>query len=775
MHWNPSKGIKIFSVRLLELRQNFRLERRHFFLLACSALVYAFLAGLRTVSDSDLGWHLATGRWVAQHHSIPSTDVLSYTAWGQPWIYPVGAGLIFYAAYLLGGYALISWIGAAACVGTVALLLRRGSAVSAGIAILAIPLIAYRTAPRADMFTVVLFAAFLSLLWENYETGHARLWLLPVLMVAWVNLHFGFAAGLGLMVAYVGIELSETVLGKAQRHDAMQRLRHASGWLLCTVLATLVNPWGWGIYRALIRQGRANPGQQFLIGEWTRVPVNWSAFGTGLWLRQGNGAIYALLAIAVFAAAMALLRAQFGTATVLLAATYPAVSYVRMGAVFACVVVVVGGAVLTPTLASIRLRIRPVRIRSLVTAAAVALLAALALLRSFDLVTNRAYFKGTDATTFGAGLGWGFPQRGAEFIERENLPGEIFNTYGEGGFVSWRLGPYRRDYIDGRDTLFGLARIRRHNELLESAPDSAVWEEEASTYNINTVLLPIANLDPTRFASLQNFCTSKAWQPVYLDEVSAVFVRRTPQTAELLQRFPVNCATAPLPAQPPGKSRAEAFRAWANAAGVLAALDRNSEALTAVTNALSIFPDSGFLHVVRANVLFAMGRLSDSEQEYLAGVALDPNEFTWSALASTYRKRGRTPAAIAAIEHAADVSPRPQIQFLNLGYAYLETRPKQPEAALEAFDQAVRSAPRNMRAIDNGTFDALIAQGRSMASEIQGNLDGAIAFQNEASRLLPDSPNPLIRLAGLYRLQGRLEEARRTNERAARIRKNTSH
>ena len=163
-----------------------------------------FLAGLRTVSDFDLGWQLATGRWVVQHHHIPSTDVLSYTAQGEPWIYPVGAGLVFYAAYLLGGYALISWIGALACVGTVALLLRRGSAVSAGIAILAVPLIAWRTAPRADMFTVVLFAAFLSLLWENYQTGRARLWLLPLLMVAWVNLHFGFAAGLALILGLRG-------------------------------------------------------------------------------------------------------------------------------------------------------------------------------------------------------------------------------------------------------------------------------------------------------------------------------------------------------------------------------------------------------------------------------------------------------------------------------------------------------------------------------------------------------------------------------------------
>src|SRR5581483_10277461 len=198
-----------------------QVEKRLFLILATIALIYAFLAGLRTVSEFDLGWQMATGRWVVQHHHVPSTDVFSYTAQGKPWIYPVGAGLVFYAAYLIGSYGLISWMGAAACISTVALLLRRGRAVGAGIAIFAVPLLAWRTSPRAEMFTVVLFAAFLSLLWENYQTGSARLWLLPLLMLAWVNLHLGFVAGLALMVAYVGIELLEMISGDGRRRSAI--------------------------------------------------------------------------------------------------------------------------------------------------------------------------------------------------------------------------------------------------------------------------------------------------------------------------------------------------------------------------------------------------------------------------------------------------------------------------------------------------------------------------------------------------------------------------
>ena len=46
------------------------------------ALVYAFLAGFRTVADFDLGWQLATGRYVLDHKLIPRTDVFSYTAQG---------------------------------------------------------------------------------------------------------------------------------------------------------------------------------------------------------------------------------------------------------------------------------------------------------------------------------------------------------------------------------------------------------------------------------------------------------------------------------------------------------------------------------------------------------------------------------------------------------------------------------------------------------------------------------------------------------------------
>ena len=744
------------------------LARRLFFILSVVALGYALLSGLRTVADYDLGWQMATGRWVAQHHHIPSIDVFSYTAQGEPWIYPVGAGLAFYAAYLFGGYTLISWIGATACCGTVALLIRRGSAVSAGIAILAVPLIALRTTPRADMFTVVLFAAFLSLLWENYQTGRARLWLLPLLMVAWVNLHFGFVSGLGLIAAYVTTEALEMPAGSVRRAAAQQRLRGAAGWLVCTALATLANPWGWGIYRALLRQERANAQQQFWIMEWASVPMRWGVICNSLSLRQTGGAIYFLLAIAVLASVVAVLRVRLGAAVLLLGATYPAVRYVRMGAVFACVVVVVGGYVLSGEVRRVASWINVPRVRFVIGTTAAVLFIEVAGVRCFDLVSNRHYFQATEETNFGPGLSWWFPQHAAEFIAREKLPAEVFTTYDEGSYLVWKLGPERRDYIDGRDTLFGVPRIQRMDKLLQTAPDSDLWQEEASRYNINTVIFQLGRFDGIDLVRLRDWCASRLWQPVYVDEVSAVFVRRQTETEELIRRFPVNCETAPIPAQAPGPKRAEAFNSWANAAAVLAALGRNSEALAAASNGLSVFPDSAFLHWLRGNVLFASGRLGESDQEYLTAVSLEPNEITWGALAETYQKRGRMTAALAAMKHAAELSRWPRQPLLNLGYMYLATG--QPAEALKAFDQAVRSAPDNVKTADNsGQSDIMVAQGRSAAWDALGDIGKATSYQEEATRLAPNVPQLWLRLAQFYARQGRLADANRARQHAAEV------
>ena len=93
-------------------------------------------------------------------------------------------------------------------------------------------------------------------------------------MIAWVNCHLGFVAGLGLIAAFVGIDLLEMIVC---RRTPCGRLCKDCGdawpWYAATAVATLVNPWGWGIYSALIRQNRAMALHSGWIAEWGRVPL----------------------------------------------------------------------------------------------------------------------------------------------------------------------------------------------------------------------------------------------------------------------------------------------------------------------------------------------------------------------------------------------------------------------------------------------------------------------------------------------------------------------
>lgn len=725
-------------------------RRDGFRLLAALAVVYALVAGLRTVEDADVFWQLATGRWVAQHHHVFSTDVFSYTAPGQPWIYPVGSGLALYAVYLIGGYALLSWMGAMASAGTVALLLRRGSVVSAVVAIVSVPLIATRCEPRAEMFTVVLFAAFLSILWQQYESGRARLWILPLLMAAWVNLHLGFIAGLALILGFIALDLLQMVVpaqvsatkgqtGGTLRRQARDRLKRAWPWYVATALATLANPWGWGIYSAIVRQNRAMALHSSWIAEWGSVRLNWASTAIALSLRSPRGTFYWVGALAVVAALAAMVGRRLGPALLLLGSLYLGMRHVRMDALAAAVVVVVGGASLQAIAGPVFSSLANARWRSELAAAAATACILLVGLRCADVVTNH---RNHGTSQFGMGLSWWLPQRAAEFIARNQLPGEIFNTYDDGGYVVWQLGPARRDYVDGRAIPFGGRIFRHESELMENSLDSEVWQHESDRFHINTILLPVLRyegLGPT----LKAFCASSDWRPVYLDGVSAVFVRRMPQTEDLIARTHVDCSTAPLPVGPMATAREDAYNQWANAATILYALGRYSDALIAADHAGHMAPDSFFPVGLEGSIFLAVGKNPEAEREFRQALALAPDApGGWFSLASLYQQEGRLQEAIAAQRKGIDVlsSAQPD-QLLRLAQFYLEA--KQPRAALQAFDELERGAPPDLRAASGErSLKYQIAVGRAEAWRALGDSKRATLFEEESVRDLVPAVNP---------------------------------
>jgi tetratricopeptide (TPR) repeat protein len=460
---------------------------------------------------------------------------------------------------------------------------------------------------------------------------------------------------------------------------------------------------------------------------------------------------------------LALWRRRLGAAVLLAGAAVLAYRHIRFQALFALVTVVVAGAVLTSGIGALRDKIEDARLRSILELGMTAFVLMLAGIRSADLVTDRAYLGTTDLGSFGAGLSWWFPEGVAAFIDRESIPGQIFNDYNEGGYFTWRLGPKYLDYIDGRALPFGAELFNRNGTLLLTPPESTEWQREAERYDINAIMVPLARYNALQFfPMLRQFCASDTWRPVYLDEVSIVFLRRRPETESLVQRLQIDCATAPLPVLTPRENSSKAFNQWANAAAVLRALGRNGEAFSATTRALAIFQDTAFVHFLRGNLLQDAGNLRDAEQQYLLAAGLESNAATWSALAALYHREGKLTSEIDAWEHAIDLLPKTGLALLSLGYADLDVH--RPREALDAFERAIASLPSPAATSGDNSFFANVAHGRALAWSALGNLQRAISFEEETVRLAPDRSDDWIYLANLYNQAGRSEDARKARE-----------
>ncbi len=680
-------------------------------------VVYAFAAGLHTIGDADTGWQLASGRYIVQHHHIPDTDVLSYTARGQEWIYPAVSEVLLYFLYMLGGYAALSLLSATACAATVAIgFWAEAGLASAVLAILAIPKIAYRTAPRADLFTTVLFAALLAALWRHYQDRKAPLWLVPLIFVVWANTHLGFIAGFALLIGYVVLELADSLV--AERRDAARnRLRSALPWLIAAVPATLLNPWHVKVFRALYLQERDMSSQENVIAEWRHVPLNASTLAEAFRWRNPESGYYWLLALAVLAAAAAIKRKYFGPALLLLGAAVLSLRHIRFQALFAIVTIVVAAPFLAGIFASRPATTRVpepraqrrrkqaqkqaarfpslARYRAAFTTGVLACAIGVLGVRFYDLVSERAYMIGGAIQLSGVGLSSWYPMRAADFVRRERLPGNLFHDYNLGGFLAFELGPEYADYIDGRAIPFGSLRAERR-ALMRQSPESPAWQEEADRRQINTLIFSLARYWGLDAGTLRQFCTSTNWKPVYLDEVAIVLLRNRPENLSWINRFPVDCLNAKFEPRPELtavhsiRGRAELFNYYAHAGSILFKLSRNSEAEAALDRALEMFPEEPFLHQIRGQVHQAKGELQDAENEYLTSVGIEPVEATWYALFALYQSEKRYPEAAHALEEAAQLSVHPSQYYISLGTLYVTMH--ETDRALDAFDAAVENS-----------------------------------------------------------------------------------
>ena len=745
-------------------------------------LLSAFCAGLHTVADYDMGWHLATGRYVVQHHQIPHTDVLSFTSAGKPWAYPPFAGVLFYLTYSAFGYAGLSWFCALACLAVVAYLVRWGDIGSALLAMLAAQSIAARTAPRADLFSTVFFALFLGELWAYHRGPRSRPWLLPVIMLLWVNLHPGFIAGLGAIGAYLLIELLDLPFAE-HRKAVVLRLQRVWPWLAACGAATLVNPWGPRIYVAsLTLSGLAAPSQGKLnsnafIGEFRGIPISPHLLNQLIDVRHMENGFTWLLLLALFLGGLFLWKRQLGPAVIAFVALYFGLAHARYMALFAITIATLGGPLLSglfvingegaSTGETGKTSGSLFRVPDTVATIAVVALCGVALLHIADFVSSRTYVVFNSDWRFGAGESSWFPARAAAFIQREELPGNIFEEYALGGYAAWVLGPQYPDFIDGRGDRLSPDLVVEQRRLYSADPDSQLWQTEADRWNLNVLLVSTSGFRGLQKMDPFAFCHSATWHPVYMDDVSLVLLRNTPQNRPWIDRLQIDCQTQQLTPYN-AASRSALYDFYLNSGALFFELHRDRESEESLRQASALHPEDPNAHVLLASLFQRKQRYREAEQEYLAALALNQNSGALYSLGCLYASEGRNVEAVEAIERAAKESTSPLDMYMTLGR--LQIALSHPQQSLAAFAEAKKNSPfRNGGESLAPELYAEIAEGNSEAHRLQGNWPEAIASQLEATRMTPLVGSRWKRLADLYETNGQMQLAAEARQHAAEL------
>jgi hypothetical protein len=241
--------------------------------------VYVLLLALgpRLLNDPDSYSHIAVGRWILAHGTVPTADPFSFSMPGEPWIaFEWLSEVIYTAVYALAGWGGVVALASAAIALAVGLvfrfLLRELSPKLALIAIMPVlVLLAPHMLARPHALTLPVMVAWAVALVDCMDRrAPPPYWALP-LLVLWANLHGSVVLGLGL----IGPAVLEALLADSRSEWPRILWR----WLPFTALAvaaTCVTPYGPG--SLLMPLTTLGAGEALgWIGEWR--PQNFSHIG----------------------------------------------------------------------------------------------------------------------------------------------------------------------------------------------------------------------------------------------------------------------------------------------------------------------------------------------------------------------------------------------------------------------------------------------------------------------------------------------------------------
>ncbi|HYV84272.1 MAG TPA: hypothetical protein VFB49_00015 [Patescibacteria group bacterium] len=508
------------------------------FLLGALLLVLALLATISPIRNYDYWWHLKTGALILEQGSVPRADPFSFTAAGTPWV--DHEWLFQVAAYLghtrLGPSALVL-LKVLLVIGLCAVMtrhLRLEGHGPAGVAVfLTATLVgaAFRIDVRPELVTLILLPLSIDLVLRARRRGmRAPLLAVVALTALGANMHVGIVL-LPVMLAAgaAGTAAAGLLRQPAERSGGARFARRLAWTALGSALAVGINPYGFKLYEVPFELRRLLAGLPWPNLEWAApqfgaLPLFFVVLGLGLLIVIAGlkDADPVATPAWLLSAALALLHAR------------------NVGLFFMLLPWGVGrpARALIGRLKGTDLYDRATRreaFRPGFIVAAVLLIAGVPLL---------LFLPPRPAIGLGVAAG-NEPEAAASFLEREHLDGRVYNDVRFGGYLIWRRFPGTQVFIDSRNEIYG--DLLRDIAGAMATPDA--WRALIDREKIDAAFLRYPpTLQKVVYAGMNGakktgerafsaaYFPATDWALVYWDDDAMIFVRRTPEHADLIQR-----------------------------------------------------------------------------------------------------------------------------------------------------------------------------------------------------------------------------------------------
>ena len=486
-------------------------------------LLAIVLADAMRSASTDLWGHIRFGQLIASEgHLIPhALFAYSFPPPGPQWIdHEWLAQVIMALCYNAGGVVGLKLMKLA-CTAVMIILLARASAETGASLTLQFAVLivtAFTLLPqmqlRPQLFTFVLLAALIRILAQSTYGGRKTLWVVAPLFVPWANLHGGFIVGIVVLATYA-VTTGVVDLWRRAGWDRALRLALIT---IASALATLINPYGAGVWRVLIETFRT-PLTMHRIAEYQPLlSLFHSAYSSGapiFPLVCFLGIVGALVISVVIAPCVDDLG-LFAVALVLSAGSFYAVRNMALAAIVAAVpltrhaglALARSSSGVTASPDSSAPLVRPMRLALQGAVAALALL----------LAVRTGLFSATLPAIADEPVG------AVEFMAAHGFHGNVLCGYRWGVYVIWHQAPFSRVFIDSFEIMYP-RRVQADFLTFNDAEPGAARVLDA--YPNDFVLMP------TGSAAYSLLMAQAGWRLIYRDPISALFTRTGSPAAQL--------------------------------------------------------------------------------------------------------------------------------------------------------------------------------------------------------------------------------------------------